>query len=217
MKVFILGGEGNGLVIAAALTRKYDGINVAFLNDVNDVGAGIGKFKKIFVEGRTIEVEQLLKKDNTYVLSAYGGFNNPKKTLDRLHSLNIPRDKWFTFIDDTAVIPHEFCNIQQDTFIGPLVQLSPNVEIGPHCSMFGNSFVGHDTVIGEFCHIATNAVIGSSVTIGEGVHIGINSSVIEHIKIGNNSIIGAGAVVVKDVPDNAIVVGNPARVLRYRE
>lgn len=54
-------------------------------------------------------------------------------------------------------------------------------------------------------------------TIGNNVDFGVNVTVIGNIKIGNNAIIAAGAVVVKDVPDNAIVAGNPARIIKYRD
>lgn len=216
MKIYILGGAGNGLVIAATIERNMDNVQVEFLNDVDKIGTGIGKFRKIYVSGRTEEIKERLEDKNTSVISAYGGFTDPVKTLKRLKALNIAENRWMRFADSTAVIPYDYCQIKEDTFIGPLVQLSPNVEIGAHCSLFGNAFIGHDTVVGEFCHLATNCVVGSSVTIGSGVHIGINSCIREHTIIGDNSVIGAGAVVVKDVPPGAFVVGNPAKVLKYR-
>ena len=216
-KIYVLGGEGNGLVIAASIDRNYDKVELFFVNDVNELNSTIGKFKKIPVVARTEEITDLLKETDAGVISAYGGFTNPEKTLNRLTQLDIPEDKWLTFIDSTAVIPMEYCSIGKDTFVGPLVQLSANAEIGNHCSLFGNCFVGHDSVIGDFCHLATNSVVGSNVSVGKGVHIGTNSCVREKINIGDFSIIGAGAVVVKDVPEKAIVVGNPAKIIKYRE
>lgn len=53
--------------------------------------------------------------------------------------------------------------------------------------------------------------------IGRNVEIGANVSIIGNIHIGNNVVIGAGAVINKDVPDNAVVVGNPFRIIRYNE
>lgn len=52
-------------------------------------------------------------------------------------------------------------------------------------------------------------------TIGDNVTLGANVVIIGNVRIGNNVTIGAGSVVVKDVPDNAIVVGNPARIIKY--
>ena len=51
--------------------------------------------------------------------------------------------------------------------------------------------------------------------IGNNVRIATNAIVIGGISVGDNAVIGAGSVIVKDVPENAIVVGNPQRVLRY--
>lgn len=52
--------------------------------------------------------------------------------------------------------------------------------------------------------------------IGDNVSVGANAVIIGPIRIGNNVTVGAGAVVVKDVPDNAVVVGNPARIIKYK-
>ena len=52
-------------------------------------------------------------------------------------------------------------------------------------------------------------------TIGDNVSIGANASIIGNIIIGNNVIIGAGSVVVKDVPDNCVFAGVPAKIIRY--
>lgn len=216
-KVVILGGEGNGLVIAGSIERCGTAEVQGFLNDVDPIGRKIGINRTIPVIGTTEDIIKMLEQDdNLYVISAYGGFNNPQATLKRLHSLNIPKERFFNAFDQTAVIPFDFCRIGFGVFMAPLVQLSAAATIGNHCSLFGNSFIGHDAVIEEFCHIATNAVVGARVHIGQGTHVGINSCIKEDIKIGEYSIIGMGAVVVKDVPANTVVVGNPAQILRTR-
>ncbi len=68
-------------------------------------------------------------------------------------------------------------------------------------------------MVGNFSHIAPGAVLAGNVKIGSSSFIGANSVVKNGIKIGDNAIIGAGAVVVKDVPDNSLVYGNPAKIV----
>lgn len=57
---------------------------------------------------------------------------------------------------------------------------------------------------------------GGRPIIGDHVALGANVTIIGNVRVGNNVTIGAGAVVVKDIPDNAIAVGNPARVVKYK-
>lgn len=90
----------------------------------------------------------------------------------------------------------------------------------------GKSFLGIHPVgsiinanqIGDNFVIRNNTVIGKSnggkPILGNNVNIGVNSVIIGNIRIGNNVIIGAGSIVTKDIPDNCVVVGNPARILK---
>ena len=56
-----------------------------------------------------------------------------------------------------------------------------------------------------------------NVEIGEGTHIGSGAIVIPNVVIGKWAVIGAGAVIIKDVPDYAVVVGNPGKIIKYNE
>ncbi len=83
--------------------------------------------------------------------------------------------------------------------------------------------VNPETIIGENCTILHRVTLGGpNITIGNNVEIGANATIISRrgkgtgVSIGNNVIIGAGAVVIHNVPDNAIVADNPAKVLRYK-
>ena len=68
------------------------------------------------------------------------------------------------------------------------------------------------TTIGNKMHGSRNDLVP---IIGDNVSLGANVTIIGDIKIGNNVIVGAGSVVVKDVPDNCVVAGNPARIIRH--
>lgn len=91
--------------------------------------------------------------------------------------------------------------------------LNPLVEIGRGVICNTSTSIDHECVIGEFTHIAPGAVLCGNVKVGRNTFIGANSVIRQGIVIGDNVTIGAGTVVVKDIPDGATVVGNPARQL----
>ena len=105
--------------------------------------------------------------------------------------------------------------IGEGTVIMANVAVNPSVEIGKHCIINTGAVLEHDCKISDFAHISPNAALAGNVEVGEGTHVGIGASVIQGVKIGKWATIGAGAVVIKDVPDFAVVVGSPARIIKY--
>ena len=99
------------------------------------------------------------------------------------------------------------------------------INIGYKCQIGYGFYIGHggpcvvsdSAVIGNNCNISQFVTIGSnegkSATIGNNVYIGPSVCIIENVLIGDNVTIGAGAIVVKDIEDNATIVGNPARIV----
>ncbi|SEW52470.1 acetyltransferase [Chitinophaga arvensicola] len=93
--------------------------------------------------------------------------------------------------------------------------VNSEVMIGAHCIINTNASVDHDCVIDDYVHISPNVALAGNVTVAEGAHIGIGACVIQGVTIGRWATIGAGAAVIRDVPDYAVVVGNPARIIKY--
>ena len=89
------------------------------------------------------------------------------------------------------------------------VTIGDNVWLGPNVGLYAVAHpmeaAGRQRMLG----------IAKPITIGNSVWIGGNSVVVMGVTIGNNVVIGAGSVVTHDIPDNAVVVGNPARVIRF--
>ena len=102
-------------------------------------------------------------------------------------------------------------------YIQEAVQIQAEVSIGDNSSIHMGTLIGHESKIGNSTFIAHAVSISGLVEIGDGVTIGTNSTIVPRIKIGNWATIGAGSVVIKDVPDYAVAVGNPAKVIKYSE
>jgi len=103
---------------------------------------------------------------------------------------------------------------------GTLVEACSVVKTGSAVGRLGiiNSCVsiGHDVVLGEGVQISPGVSIGGWVEIGDGTLVGMGASVIPKVRIGNNVVIGANAAVIRDLPDNVVAVGVPARIIRAR-
>lgn len=106
-------------------------------------------------------------------------------------------------------------NINEGTVIMPGVSINADSQIGQHCIINTNASVDHDCILEDYVHISPNAALAGNVTVGEGTQIGIGACVIQGIKIGKWCTIGAGTVIIKDIPDYAVVVGNPGKIIKY--
>ena len=85
--------------------------------------------------------------------------------------------------------------------------------------------LGGRAIVGARCHIGAGAVLAGvvepasakPVTVGDGVMVGANAVVLEGVSVGAGAVVAAGAVVTEDVPENAVVAGIPARIVKYRD
>lgn len=104
-------------------------------------------------------------------------------------------------------------DINEKTEIGKDLQVWHGVGLIVHpASRIGNNVVlRHNTTIG------TSSSTGNAPRIGNNVEVGTGAIIIGDITIGDNVVIGAGTVVTKDIPDNSVVVGNPAKLIKTKE
>lgn len=140
------------------------------------------------------------------------GNNKIRKSI----SEKLPHLNYLTSIHPSAVIS-EFSEIGKGTVIMANVTVNPDVKIGDHCILNTGCVIEHDCSLGDFVHISPNAALAGNVFVGEGTQIGIGAAVIQGIKIGKWVTVGAGAVIIKDIPDYAVVVGNPGKIIKIKE
>lgn len=104
-------------------------------------------------------------------------------------------------------------------FIGrnSVLDISGRLVIGARSLIAPGCFItDHNHGISPEHRIVDQGVQTRTVEIGADAWIGANASILPGVRIGDGAVIGAGAVVTRDVPDNAVAVGVPARVIRYR-
>jgi len=122
-------------------------------------------------------------------------------------------------------------NIEKGASFSRLLSISDNSGIGINAKLYGEIVIGKNVMMGPDCVIYTRNHEFSDISIpmneqgfheaeiviiGDDVWIGGQVIILPGVKIGNHSVIGAGAVVTKNVPEYAIVGGNPAKIIRYR-
>ena len=96
------------------------------------------------------------------------------------------------------------------------VTIQSGTKIGEHCIINTNASIDHDCIVHDYVHVAPGATVCGECEIGECSWVGAGAVIIQCLKIGKNCTIGAGAVIIEDVPDNAVVVGNPGRIIRFK-
>jgi len=128
------------------------------------------------------------------------------------------------------------CVVGDNTKIRAFVEIQKNATVGKNCKISSHTFVcegvmieddvfvGHGVVFinDSFPRATSNGQLQTEAdwtvertVVRKGASIGSGSTILSNVTIGENALIGAGSVVTKDVPANAVVVGNPARILRY--
>lgn len=114
------------------------------------------------------------------------------------------------YIDRTVTLG-EGCILMNGVYLGS------NTVIGANTVLMPNTIVGHDTSIGMHCTICSNCCINGASRVGDRVFFGFLSGTKQNLTVGNDVICSAGAIVFRDLPDETVAVGNPARIVKKNE
>jgi sugar O-acyltransferase (sialic acid O-acetyltransferase NeuD family) len=208
--MIIIGAKGFAKEVLEVLHELNQLENLVFYDDVNvDIQDELfGQFKVL----KSLEAAKshFEKVDNRFTI----GIGNPvlRKSLnDKFTELG---GVFTSTISPFARIGHYGnsidigCNIMSGVVITNDIKIKEGVLINLNCT------VGHDCVIGEFVEMSPGVHISGNCTIGSYSVFGTNATVLPKINVGKNVIVGAGSVVTKDIPDNCVAVGIPAKVIK---
>lgn len=216
-KVIILGGIGNGSVIAQAIVDAnkrgdYSCEMVGYLNDREDKGFLIEDFP---VLDQLSEARRYADAGYKFINTIYR-IDGQKERLDLFSNLGIYDNNLAIFIHPSAYVASNVI-IEPGVVIMPYVMISAGAKIGKASLIMVGVSIGHNTEVGAYNHIAAQAVVGAYIKMGTGVHIGLNATLRENLILGDYSTVGMGAVLTKNIGTGEIWAGNPAKFLRMAD
>ena len=208
LQVVIYGAGGHGRVVAEIIDQVGDWSIVGFVDDDPALeGSRIGAYP---VLGDRRVLQSLRERGVDRCIIAIGS-NSARRQLAAL--VNGLRFELITVIDPGAHISAGAV-IGEGSVVEACSVVKTGSSVGRVAIINSCVSIGHDTILAEGVHVSPGASIAGWVEIGEGTHIGMGASVIARVKIGKNVAVGANAAVIRDLPDNVVAVGVPARIIK---
>jgi sugar O-acyltransferase (sialic acid O-acetyltransferase NeuD family) len=205
--IVIVCAGGHGAIVADALQRARDaGADAIPIGFVDDTPELLGKS----ILGITVlgPVAALADIGHDAVFVALGDNRGRRAMTERLLAAG---EHLVTVIHPFSCVAPS-ARVGEGSMIAAGAVLAPRVELGRGTLLNTNASVDHDSVVGDFAHVSAGAIVGAKVRIGEETLIALGASVTSGMKIGARTLIGSGAVVVRDIPDDVVAWGAPARV-----
>jgi len=212
-KVLIIGGKGNGSVIGDAIidANRKGNRELGFAGYINDRD-GVKEIEGKPVMGGLVDVPRFIDEGYHFIFTLYK-FDCQPERIRLFESLKIPDDRLATFVHPSAYLSHNV-ELSPGCVILPNVSITSSTRFGKSSCVRPGTTIGHNNVFGDHTSITAGASLGSHISIGTGSFIGLKACVKEYMHIGDYAMVGMGAVVINDIGDGELWVGNPAKCLR---
>ncbi|KJS03115.1 MAG: sugar O-acyltransferase [Desulfobulbaceae bacterium BRH_c16a] len=160
---------------------------------------------------------QLTRAGEFGTCSFVNGIGSPSNYIHKdeiISKTGLSQEKFETLIHPSVTVSRTAL-VGMGAVVFENVSINSNVRIGSHVIILPNSIVSHNVVIGDYTCIAGGVCISGGTKVGRQCYLGSNCSIIGNIAIGDFSLVGMGSVVLDNVREKSVVVGNPAKVIRY--
>ncbi len=203
--LIIIGASGFGKEVLW-LARRLGRNIIGFLDDTPE------KQNSILLGCSVIgKIDEFTKFNDVEFVIAIGSPRGRESVLNKMKEKGEPN--FATLIDPVAIVG-EGVYIGEGTLICAGVILTVDIRIGNHVIINLNSTIGHDVVIEDFVTIAPNVSVSGNVNLANKVEVGTNATIKEKITVQQGAMVGMGSVVTKDVEENKLIVGNPAKAIK---
>lgn len=187
------------------------------MSDTNNLEYKIDNLNTIEYFDDDIENNNILfNKENNYFIGAYRT-EGKIKIYDyflKNHMIDVSTNNFVSLISPNSYIASTV-KIGKGCLVSHKCTVDSFTTLHNFVTMNRSSSIGHHTSIGEFTTINPNTHIAGNCVIGKNVQIGMSVTIIDGITVGNNVIIGANSFINKDVPDNVLIYGSPAKIIKY--
>lgn len=210
MRVIILGAGGYGRLIQDILGYDRNVQLVGFLDSESKLWGQT--VNGILVLGGDEMLGSLIREG---VEAAIAGLGDNHKRAQLFSKLSGYGFSLINAVHPSAVIGR-FVQMGRGVVVMAGAVINVNARIGDNVVVNSGATIDHDDVLEAHSQVWPGANLAGTVTVREYAYVGAGAVVIPGITIGRNSIVGAGSVVIRDVPDNVVAVGVPARVIKTR-
>jgi len=145
-------------------------------------------------------------------INTIGSDKTYRRRSEILASTGLPADRFATLVHPGASVSKR-ARLGHGIYVNFGVSIGGRVTIGDHVCFGSGVIVGHDVIVEDFTMLAPGTVVNGFAHAGRACYLGARSVIRQNVKIGTGALVGIGAVVVGDVAPEAVVFGNPARVL----
>ena len=202
-ELLIIGAGGNSREIAEAASDLGYQV-LGFLDD--DVSKHGSRIDDLPVLGPV----SLAVDHSAHCVCTLATYRRPGLRQDIVRGLHLAPHRWVTIIHPAAHIARS-ARIGTGTVVLPGAFVGAGARLGDHVILLQGACVSHDCIVSDYSTIASGVCLAGAVGVGAAAYVGMGALVRNGLTLGSGSVVGMGAVVTRNVPDQAVVTGNPAR------